>query len=199
MKALLCTTNKGKVKEFKDKLLQVDFYTLKDENIFIDINENGHTFEKNARIKLNTILETYPILKEKYDFILAEDSGLCVESLDFAPGIYSARYAGEHGNDDLNNSKLLHELKNQSNRNAFYEVCIAVFHNGTTHIFSGKVHGTIATEPTGTNGFGYDPLFIPNGFSKTFGELDTDIKLKISHRTKAIELMKEKILKNKFI
>ena len=189
MRFLICTTNVGKVKEFKDKLPQFHFNTLKDEGIFLDIEETGSSFEENALLKLTTIIKLYPELIEKYELILAEDSGLCVDSLNGAPGIYSARYSGEHSNDTLNNQRLLSELYNSTNRVAHYEVCIAVHYNRSNYTFNGKVYGVISDEPKGDNGFGYDSLFIPDGYSETFGELNNEIKLQISHRTNAIELM----------
>ncbi len=189
MRALICTTNSGKIKEFKDKLSSFHFFTLKEEDIFIDIAETGYSFEDNALLKLDTILTAYPYLMDKYDLILTEDSGLCVDILDGAPGIYSARYGGEHGNDDLNNKHLLTNLEFQSNRRAHYEACIAAFFSNTKYTFTGKVFGNISFYPKGANGFGYDPLFIPEGYTETFGELDNTIKIKISHRANAIELM----------
>ncbi len=189
MRALICTTNSGKIKEFKDKLSSFHFFTLKEEDIFIDIAETGNTFEDNALLKLDTILKAHPYLMDKYDLILAEDSGLCVDILDGAPGIYSARYGGEHGNDILNNNRLLANLEFQTNRRAHYEACIAAFFSNTQYTFTGKVLGTISLESKGENGFGYDPLFIPGGYVETFGELDNTIKMKISHRANAIELM----------
>ena len=189
MTFLICTSNTGKVKEFKERLPHYQFMTLKDEAIFIDIDETGSSFEENALIKLTTIISKYPYLVDKYDFILAEDSGLCVDALDGAPGIFSARYAGEHGNDVLNNQHLLSELAQSSNRSAHYEVCIAVHYRSKNYLFHGKVNGMISEEPKGDNGFGYDPLFIPDGYSSTFGELNNTVKLKISHRTAAIDLM----------
>lgn len=186
MKILLCTTNKGKVKEFKEKMEEFDFFTLKDEGISVDIIEDGATFEENALIKLNAIRELYPDLEKKYDCIIAEDSGLCVESLNLDPGVFSARYAGEHGNDTANNNKLLSELKGIENRTAYYQACIACFYKDDSHIYCGKVFGSIAHEEKGTNGFGYDSLFIPKGYSQTFGELNAEIKKEISHRSEAI-------------
>lgn len=189
MKALICTTNSNKIKEFKHKLLQVEFYTYKDENISIDIEENGNTFQENALIKLNAILNEFPHLSQKYDLIIAEDSGICVNALNGNPGIYSARYAGEHGNDQLNNQKLLEELKEVEDRNAHYEASIACLYKGTIHSFTGKMNGKIALSEKGNNGFGYDPLFIPHNQTMTLGELTDDFKLEISHRSQAIQQM----------
>ena len=191
MDFLICTTNQGKVKEFKNSFLNVNFQTLKDEKIFLEIEETGSTFEENALLKLKTIIDSFPHLKEKYDFIIAEDSGLCVEILNGAPGIYSARYSGKNSSDYSNNQKLLSELNSLTNRNAFYIACIACYHNNKYKVFQGELHGTIAKDLKGENGFGYDPLFIPNGYSQTFGELDPSIKLRISHRSRALNKMAE--------
>lgn len=187
LSALICTTNNGKIKEFKDKLLNVNFHTLKDENIFINIIEDGASFKENALIKLNTILEKFPYLRNKYDLILAEDSGLCVTALDGRPGVYSARYAGSHGDDTANNTLLLEKLKGEKNRSAYYEVCIALYYNNKTSVFSDIMRGAISKSEQGENGFGYDPLFVPEGFSKTLGELDSSVKLQLSHRSKALD------------
>lgn len=189
MKALLCTTNKNKIREFQEKINLFHFHTYSDESIDIDIEETGNTFKENADIKLQTILDQYEYLKEKYQLIIAEDSGLCVESLEGAPGVYSARYSGEKSSDDSNNKKLLEELEKSSNRNAHYEACIACYFNNKKFYFTGKVEGSISNIEIGNNGFGYDPLFIPNGYSETFGQLDEKIKLQISHRTMAINKM----------
>lgn len=193
MDFLICTTNQNKVKEFKNNILNVNFKTLKDEKIFLEIDETGATFEENALLKLKTIINRFPHLKEKYDFIVAEDSGLCVESLNGAPGIYSARYSGNNSSDSSNNQKLLGELNSITNRNAFYIACIACYHNNEYKVFQGELHGTIAKDMKGESGFGYDPLFIPNGYFKTFGELDPSIKLQVSHRSRALSKLIEYI------
>jgi XTP/dITP diphosphohydrolase len=182
---LICTSNKGKIKEFKNNLLNMDFFTLKDENIFIDIEETGQTFLENALIKLNTLLDFYPYLKDKYDYIIAEDSGLCVSSLRGEPGIYSARYSGTHGNDLANNNKLLSKMVGTLDRSAYYEIHIALYHD-SIHTFSATMNGSISTSIKGDNGFGYDPIFIPENYTQTLGELTEDIKASISHRSKAI-------------
>jgi XTP/dITP diphosphohydrolase len=188
---LFCTTNQGKINEFKIKLLHTDLFTLKDEGIFIDIEESGQTFLENALIKLNTVLDLYPYLKDKYDYIIAEDSGLCVSSLNGEPGIYSARYSGEHGNDVANNNKLLSKMVEILDRSAYYEICIALYHN-SIHTFSATMNGSISISPKGNNGFGYDPIFIPENYTQTLGELDENAKLSISHRSKAIKDIQKK-------
>jgi len=195
MKILICTTNNGKVKEFKHKLLTDEIKTLRDENIFIEIEENGQTFEENAFIKLNTILDKFPELKFKFNLIIAEDSGLCVDALNGEPGIYSARYCGEHGNDKSNNLKLLSALNGIIERNAHYCATIVAWFDEQKYTFVGKMEGTIAFAESGGNGFGYDPLFIPKGYHQTLGNLDEELKLKISHRSKAIDEML-KVLNN---
>lgn len=189
MKYLICTNNANKVKEFRDMSLNHEFYCLKDENILIDIPETGQTFKENAQIKLETILKQYPTLISKYDVIIAEDSGLCVHSLNNSPGIYSARYAGEKATDKENNTLLLTNLKDVSERSCYYTIIIAAYYNSIFHYFEGTLNGEITDKPSGNNGFGYDPIFIPSGYDKTFGDLSIDVKKEISHRSRAIKLM----------
>lgn len=189
MNIILCTTNQDKVNEFKNNILSLNISTYKDENININIEETGTTFQENALLKLNEVIKTFPYLIKKYDLIIAEDSGLCVDALDGQPGIYSARYSGQNASDSANNQKLLSELEGCKERKAHYELCIACFYQQATHLFTGTLDGEIANKEMGTNGFGYDPLFIPKGYRQTLGELDATIKAKISHRSKAIEKM----------
>lgn len=197
MDILICTTNKGKAKEFKDSLLNAEIKILSDENIYIDIEENGNTFRENALIKLNEVLKLYPKLKQNYDLILAEDSGLCVDSLNGAPGIFSARYAGLEKSDKKNNLKLLDSLNGISDRKAHYAICMAVYYKDKIITIEDSLGGKIATNESGENGFGYDSLFIPEGYDITFGELEETIKNKISHRAKAITKLLQYIKENK--
>ena len=127
---------------------------------------------------------------------MADDSGLFVDKLNGEPGVYSSRYAGEEGNDDKNNKKLLETLKDAEERKAkFKTVIVLITENKETLVVEGECKGTIGLTVKGTNGFGYDPLFIPEGFIETFGELGEDIKNQISHRAKALEKLKNEIEK----
>lgn len=149
-----------------------------------EVDETGTTFEENARLKAATLA---PILNA---WVLGEDSGLCVPKLGNAPGVYSARYAGTHGDDDANNTKLLAEMitLEEDDRSAFY-VSTAALADPTGRIIAvveGQCSGLIAKQPRGTNGFGYDPLFIIRELHATFGELSPTVKQALSHRARAI-------------
>lgn len=158
---------------------------LSDINFFDEIPETGNTFKENAFQKVK-------YLHDKLNCnCFADDSGLSVDALNGAPGILSARYAGEPSNSQRNTEKLLNTLKNISNRKAQFTCVIAVILDGQTHFFEGIIRGTITEYPQGEGGFGYDPIFIPDGYDKTFAELPTDIKNKISHRAIALEKFKQ--------
>ncbi len=158
---------------------------LSDINFFDEIPETGNTFKENAFQKVK-------YLHDKLNCnCFADDSGLSVDALNGAPGILSARYAGEPSNSQRNTEKLLNTLKNISNRKAQFTCVIAVILDGQTHFFEGIIRGTITEYPQGEGGFGYDPVFIPDGYDKTFAELPADIKNKISHRAIALEKFKQ--------
>lgn len=155
-----------------------------------EVEETGTTFEENA------ILKATAGLRETGYISVADDSGLCVDYLDGAPGVYSARYSGEHGNDEMNNKKLLKELDGvpEEKRTAYYVAAIAcVFPDGRQFTVRGECHGKIAFEESGNCGFGYDPLFISE--KGCFGHLSAEEKDSISHRGKALRLFKEELLK----
>lgn len=147
-----------------------------------EVNETGTTFLANATLKAVEISEQVPGL------VLSDDSGLEVDALDGAPGVYSARYSGESGNDDTNNTKLLKELDGCSDRSARFRCVIVIAEAGQriAH-FDGSVEGTIIHQRQGDQGFGYDPLFVPQGFDKSFAELGEDVKNGLSHRAVAME------------
>ncbi len=195
MKIVLATNNRHKAEEFKSMLAQLygktELYTLSDIGFAGDIEEDGGTFEENALIKARAAASA--------DYLsIADDSGICVDALGGAPGIYSARYAGEHGNDKKNNEKLLYELRNvpAERRGAHYVCAIAcVLPDGESFTVTGKAYGRVLTEEHGDGGFGYDPLFLPDGQSLTWGELDEAEKNKTSHRRKAIELFAAELKK----
>jgi XTP/dITP diphosphohydrolase len=183
MKIVLATNNPNKVKEVKEILneLGVEILTLKDLGIDIEIIEDQDSFEGNARKKAHTIFEITKIPT------IADDSGLIVEQLNGAPGVYSSRYAGEEHNYEKNNQKLLQELKDKPKPHRAKFICVINYKSETEdEIFTGMVDGEIVDQPRGTNGFGYDPLFKPDGFNQTYAELPSEIKNKISHRYKAL-------------
>lgn len=150
-----------------------------------EIAETAVTIEGNALLKAKTIAR-------KFDTnCFADDSGLLVDALNGAPGVYSARYAGEQKNDRDNVNKLLSELKGLDNRKAQFKTVMALVLNGKDYLFEGTVNGTITTELRGSNGFGYDPVFMPDGYSKTFAEMSLEEKNSISHRKIALKKLLE--------
>lgn len=194
---IIASTNQGKLKEFKElmKGLSVEVKSLKDFPEIGDIEENGTSFAENAYIKAKAVFDATGCLS------IADDSGLEVDALDGAPGIYSARYAGEEKNDTANNEKLLSEMNAVSDENRgaqFHCAIVAIDQNGTRYDAEGIVRGHILRAPQGENGFGYDPLFYIEEFGRTTAELSMDEKNKISHRGKAVrqivEILKEKVL-----
>ncbi len=199
-KLILASNNAKKIKEIKEILkgLPIEVKSLKDEGIDIDVVEDGKTFEENAKKKAKEIYE-FLLAKGKKDFIvLADDSGLEVDYLNGEPGIYSARYSGEHGNDDKNNEKLLENLKGvpKEKRGAQFVCQLSLFTDkGEYQAVTGEVKGFIIEELHGTGGFGYDPLFFYEPLNKTFGELGADEKNKISHRGVALNKLKEILVK----
>ncbi|MBP9853412.1 MAG: XTP/dITP diphosphatase [Candidatus Omnitrophica bacterium] len=191
---VVATKNKGKLREIKELLREFDLKitSLADYPNAPDIVEDGTTFRENALIKAN-IIAAYT-----NQLTMGEDSGLSVEALNNAPGIYSARYSGENATDEKNNQKLISELKGvpANKRSAKYHCCIALVDDEKIiDVVEGECSGFIATEPSGTNGFGYDPYFLIPKYNKTFGELDPSIKSQMSHRAMALQALK-KTLKN---
>ncbi|MFZ6031918.1 MAG: RdgB/HAM1 family non-canonical purine NTP pyrophosphatase [Melioribacter sp.] len=194
MKIIFATQNQGKSKEVKNILngnsLQV--YSLYDLGNDIEIEETGETFKENAFLKAKTIYDVYKVP------VIADDSGLEIEQLDGRPGVYSARYAGENCTFDDNNKKVLKELEDKPEPHKARFVCHAVFYDGKNLFESvGELKGVITKSPAGEHGFGYDPIFIPEGYDKTLAELEIEEKNKISHRAMAFSELKEKILKLK--
>jgi XTP/dITP diphosphohydrolase len=154
-------------------------------NCFDDIPETAQTLEGNALLKANYIFE-------KFDCdCFADDTGLEVETLNGEPGVYSARYAGEANDAKANMKKLLQNLGDNKNRKACFRTVIALILNGKQQFFEGRIDGHISFEPQGTAGFGYDPVFIPNGYTQSFAELGIDEKNKISHRALAVKKLAE--------
>lgn len=195
-KIILASNNIKKIKEIKEILKEYPYevYSLKDVNIDIEVEEDGLTFEDNAKKKAVEI-QQYLLNKGESNFIvLSDDSGLEVACLNGAPGVYSARYAGEHGNDHKNNIKLLKEMKEFKGRDRsakFVCVIAVVFEDGSVKCIRGEVEGIIIEELKNEGGFGYDPLFFCNKLNKTFGEATPEEKNTISHRGNALKKLKE--------
>ena len=191
MKLVFATNNKHKLQEVRDIVGdRVEVLSLSDIDCNDDIPETADTLQGNALIKARYIYEKYGV------DCFADDTGLEVEALDGAPGVYSARYAGEECDSEANMKKLLHNLTDKNNRNAQFRTVIALIINGEERLFNGIVKGVIATEKMGTSGFGYDPIFIPEGFSESFAQMDSSMKNSISHRYRATEEL-SKFLKEK--
>ena len=191
MKIVVASGNKGKIKEIQEILKDYEIVPYTDLIEPFEIDESGKTFKENAIIKAKAVQKKLPEF-----IILADDSGISVPIFNNKPGIYSARYAGEGASDKDNLNKLINELKKRNIKKtpAFYTAAMALstpYGIFTTH---GFMRGDVIDEARGDKGFGYDPMFIPKGFDKTLGELDNEIKQKISHRYKALDLIK-KILK----
>lgn len=193
MDFILATNNMKKLEELQRILspLGVNVITAKDLSITLpEVEENGTTFEKNAHIKAQSACEITKLPS------IADDSGLCVDYLDGAPGIYSARFAGEHGNDEKNNDLLLEKLSGvpMEKRTAHYVCAVCcIFPDGREISVRGECPGHIGFERDGNAGFGYDPLFIVNG--KSFGKYSAEDKDKISHRGNALRLLKNELEK----
>jgi XTP/dITP diphosphohydrolase len=182
MQLVFATHNLHKLEEVKTLLhSNITVLSLKDINYTDEIEENETTLEGNALIKAKTIFNR---IQEN---CFADDSGLLVDALNGEPGVYSARYAGSQKNDDDNMNKLLDKLKGIENRKAQFKTILALILNEKEYLFEGIVHGVIAHEKKGNQGFGYDPIFIPEGFSKSFAELTSSEKSMISHRSIALK------------
>jgi len=185
---VLATANEHKIKEIREILNDpsIEITSAVDLNISDQLVEDGKTFEDNALQKARAVF------KKTQKPTLADDSGLEVFFLNHRPGVLSARYAGEHATDEENNKKLLKELGPLSfrRRTARFRCVLAFVAQGVEEIVSGECRGIILEQPRGTNGFGYDPLFKPYGYEKTFGEMDSAEKHKISHRSRALQKVK---------
>ncbi|MDO9138264.1 MAG: non-canonical purine NTP diphosphatase [Lutibacter sp.] len=181
LKLVFATNNKHKLEEVQAMLTNFEIVSLADIHCFEDIPETADTLEGNAILKANFITEKFGL------DCFADDTGLEVAALNDEPGVYSARYAGENNNAEANMDKLLKNLENNPNRKAQFKTAIALNIQGKQFIFEGICEGTILTEKRGKSGFGYDPIFIPNGFNTSFAEMDMNEKGNISHRGKAIE------------
>jgi XTP/dITP diphosphohydrolase len=182
MKLVFASNNKNKIKEIQLLLPDsIQILSLEDIGCTEDIPETADTIEGNTMLKANYVTEKYG-----YD-CFADDSGLEVQALNGEPGVFSARYAGEPKNDENNIDKLLSNLKGIENKSANFKTVICLNSKGEQHLFTGIINGTIIEERIGTNGFGYDPIFVADGYQKTFAELALEEKARISHRGIAVQ------------
>lgn len=190
MKLIIASNNKHKIYEIK-KILGGKFesiLSLAEAGIDHETVEDGMTFMHNAKKKAREIAELSGVCA------LADDSGICVDALDGAPGVFSARFAGCHGDDAKNNALLLEKLSGEENRAAHYTCAMALYYpDGSSVTAEGYMHGEIIDTPRGSRGFGYDPLFVPTGETRTVAEMTDDEKNAISHRAKALELLLAKL------
>ena len=192
MKIVFATNNKHKLEEIKKiSKGQLEILSLSDINCQEDIPETGDTLKENALIKAQFVKERFGL------DCFADDTGLEVDALNNAPGIYSSRYAGPKCDPDDNMQKLLDDLKDNESRKAQFRTVIALIFNGEEHYFEGIIRGEIIQQKEGENGFGYDPIFKPTGYNKTFGELSDEIKNSLSHRAIATKKLVAFLLKQK--
>ena len=181
---VLATNNHHKVREIRAILggRFGDIVTMREAGLDLEVEENGQTFEENAVLKARAVAQVTG------SWALADDSGICVDALGGAPGVWSARYSGLEKDDQANNEKLIHELAGKENRSAHYACVIALAGPGGELLTAeGRCEGRIGYEPKGTRGFGYDPYFIPTGSESTMAELTDEEKNAISHRKRALE------------
>jgi XTP/dITP diphosphohydrolase len=197
MEVWVATGNQGKLKEYQAMFasVAVELHSQNELPVYSSPDETGETFEANARIKAKSMAAM-----KAGTWVFAEDSGLMVEGLGGLPGVHSARYAGAHASDPENRAKLLKMMKIRSatKREAKFVACVvAISPEGQEHVFMGEMSGTIATQEAGKGGFGYDPVFIPEGESRTLAEMEPGEKNAISHRKQAakqlIELLKSQL------
>lgn len=183
-KLVFATNNAHKLEEVKEVVGdRFVILSLNDIGCHEDIEEIGTTLEENALIKVRYV-------KDHYGFdCFGDDTGLEVEALGGAPGVYSARYAGPGHDSEANMNKLLSEMQDKDNRKACFRSVIALIYEGKEYLFEGRIDGRIIEKVRGQGGFGYDPLFVPKGYEKTFAELGTEIKNTISHRALAVKAL----------
>ncbi len=179
---VIASNNQGKIREIRAMVSDVSLLSLMDIGFMDDILEPFNTFEENAAAKARAIYSF------SHKNVFADDSGLCVHALHNAPGVDSAHYSGER-DDEANLQKVLRKLEDKLDRSAHYKAIICLVWDGMSHYFEGICEGRITKEKRGDKGFGYDPIFIPDGYEQTFAELPLDIKNEISHRGKAIRKM----------
>lgn len=184
-KLVFATNNAHKLEEIRAILGdKVEVLSLKDIQCDVDIPETADTLEGNAVLKAEYIYRHYGL------DCFADDTGLEVEALNGAPGVYSARYAGGEGHDsEANMRKLLAEMEGKTNRKAQFRTAICLIEGGVEHLFEGMVKGEIIEEKRGASGFGYDPVFMPEGYTETFAEMGSEEKNRISHRARAVQAL----------
>ncbi len=190
MKLVIASNNAHKIAEIKTIIggFFEEIYSLKELHLEIDPEETGTTFEENALLKARAVTERTGMCA------LSDDSGLCVEALNGAPGVYSARYAGEGHDDAENNALLLRNLQGKTDRAAYFVSCVALtYPDGKAIVAEGRTKGSILTALKGNNGFGYDPLFYSDDLKKSFGEATAEEKNAVSHRGRALAALKEKL------
>ena len=187
MQIILATSNKGKVKEIRALFEKDEVVPFSEILGPMEIEENGGTFAENALIKARAIYEK---LGRNDVIVVSDDSGITVPALGNEPGIFSARYAGEGASDRDNLEKLVAKLKEKglAEAPAHYTAAIAIVAPGAEYVVHGWMHGKVITTPRGDGGFGYDPMFVPEGFDKTLGELEPEVKKELSHHSKALKL-----------
>lgn len=192
-KIVLASTNNNKIKEFREIFKDKEILTLQDIGYTSEIEENGTTFFENSLIKAKAISEFLNKKNMNYS-VIADDSGLCVEALNGEPGIYSARYAGEHGDSIANRKKVLNNLIGIENRRAYFVCNIVLYYSNNKYIVAeGKTYGSITTEEIGNKDFGYDCIFYSDELGKTFGEATNNEKNEVSHRGRAIKKIMQSI------
>lgn len=186
MDLIFASSNQNKIQEISAMLPEgFNMLGLRDIGLLHEIPEPGTTIKENSFLKAKHVVD---FIRNKTNVsVFADDSGLEVEALNGEPGVFSARYAGAPKNDEANNNKLLDALRNKTNRRARFVTVITLLIKDQVHYFEGEVKGTIAFEPRGYSGFGYDPLFIPQGYRSTFAELSPETKNEISHRSQAVK------------
>lgn len=186
MKIIFASNNKNKVQEIQNQLPEfIQIITLEEIGCTEEIAETADTIEGNALLKANYVTEKYGLP------CFADDTGLEIEALNGAPGVYSARYAGEDKNAEKNMNLVLEKMQNEPNRKAQFKTVIALNINDQQYLFTGIITGEIRKEKTGANGFGYDPIFEPENIGKTFAEMTLEEKNKLSHRGRAVEQLIE--------
>lgn len=190
MKLVLATSNKGKLAEIKELCSEYEVVPYSELIEEFEIVEDAATFKENALIKARAV---YEALADEAVVVLADDSGISVAVLDGAPGVYSARYAGEGATDKDNLQKVIDDIKVKGveSSDAYYTAAIAIVTKDIERTVHGWMHGEVITQTRGSGGFGYDPMFIPQGFTQTLGELDSEIKKELSHRSQALRLAKK--------
>jgi XTP/dITP diphosphohydrolase len=193
---VIASNNQGKIREIREMITGLELLSLSDIGFTEEIPEPYQSFEENALAKAEAVYR----FSEKNVF--ADDSGICIHALNGEPGVNSAYFGGLPRSDEKNNETLLNALKDAEDRRAYYKAVICLIWEDATYFFDGICEGSIALEPAGSGGFGYDPLFIPAGYDQTFGELPAELKNSLSHRGKAVrkmvDFLKEKLANEVF-